>query len=276
MNKITARDTLEFIRHLQKEGKAPLTVEKYRRDLKAFSAYLRGREVTEERVTAYRDRLMKGYAPGSVNSILSALNRFFVYKGWCIRLRFLRIQKSPYMGKEKCLTKAEYERLLSAAKENERMYYLLQTICGSGIRVSELPFITAEAVAEGKAVISLKGKTRVVLLSRSLCRALERYAAKHHIHIGSLFVTRSGKPLDRSNIHHAMKKLCEKAGVDPRKVFPHNLRHLFARTFYRVQKDIVRLADILGHSSINTTRIYTMETGEEHRRMIESLGLVFV
>ena len=275
MKPITSREIQNFVTHLHRLGKSDLTVQKYERDARFFCAYLSGRCVTREALEEYREMLCQTYAPGSVNSMLSSVNRLLSFLECRHRLRLVKIQRSPFLGKEKELTRAEYERLLAAAKGNDRLYYLLQTLCGTGIRVSELPFITVEALKEKKAVISMKGKTRVVLLGTKLCHMLQAFAKRQGIRTGSLFVTRSGKPLDRSNIHHAMKRLCKKAGVEEGKVFPHNLRHLFARVFYRAQKDIVRLADILGHSSINTTRIYTMETGEEHRRMIENLGLVF-
>ena len=188
----------------------------------------------------------------------------------------LKIQKQIFAERSKELTKGEYERLLDAAKQkkNERLYYLMQTICSSGIRVSELSSITVEAVKEHRANINCKGKMRVVILPKDLCRMLIGFAKEQKITSGPVFVTKRGKPIDRSTIWKMMKALCESAGVSKDKVFPHNLRHLFARTYYSIQKDIVRLADILGHSSINTTRIYTMETCEVHRKQIQRLGLL--
>lgn len=186
------------------------------------------------------------------------------------------MQKRIFIPKEKELTKSEYERLLAVDKsrKNKRLYMLMQTICSTGIRVSELEFITVEAVKIGRAEINCKGKIRIVILPYQLCRMLKTYIKEENITSGSVFVTKSGKPLDRSNIWSDMKKLCEAAGVSKDKVFTHNLRHLFARTYYSIQKDIVRLADILGHSSVNTTRIYTMESGEVHRKQIQCLGLL--
>ena len=177
---------------------------------------------------------------------------------------------------EKELTKAEYMRLVNTAKQkgNERLNLILQTICGTGIRVSELQYITVEAVKCSEAVVSLKGKTRSVFIVKELQKKLLRYAAEQKIHSGCIFITRTGKPISRTNIWREMKGLCEQAGVNPQKVFPHNLRHLFARIFYGIEKDIAKLADILGHSSINTTRIYIISTGDEHRKRMEHMRLI--
>jgi len=193
-----------------------------------------------------------------------------------LRVKNLKIQKQVFASTDKELTKAEYDRLLQAAKQkkNERLYLLMQTICSTGIRVSEVRYVTVEAVARGIAGINCKGKCRQVFLPKQLCQILKQYIKDQKIKSGAVFVTKNGNPLDRSNIWSDMKKLCKAANVSEKKVFPHNLRHLFARTYYSLQKDIVRLADILGHSSVNTTRIYTMETGEMHRRQIQKLGLL--
>ena len=239
--------------------------------------WLNGKEVDKPAVLEYKSYLVDNYKPASVNSVLSSLNSFFTYNEWYdCKVKSLKIQKQIFASKEKELTKAEYERLLEAAKskKNERLYLLMQTICSTGIRVSELRFITVAAVNTGVASINCKGKLRQVFLPKALCKVLTKYIREQKISSGSVFVSRTGKPLDRSNIWSDMKKLCESAGVSKDKVFPHNLRHLFARTYYSLQKDIVRLADILGHSSVNTTRIYTMETGEVHKRHIEKLGLL--
>ena len=225
----------------------------------------------------YKVQLMENYAPTSVNSILASLNSFFEHNGWHeIKLKNLKIQRRIFCQSEKELTKGEYEKLLQAAKDknNERIYLVMQTICATGIRVSELSFITAEAVKCGQAQVKLKGKIRMIILNKDLCRVLKKYMQEQGITQGCVFVTRNGKPLDRHGIWKAMKDLCESAGVSKEKVFPHALRHLFAKTYYSLQKDIVRLADILGHSSINTTRLYTIENGDEHRRQMERLGLV--
>ncbi len=263
--------------YLINEEKSPATVEKYIRDIRAFAEWLGERCADKQTVLEYKAYLVREYMPASVNSVLSSLNNFFDYNEWYgCKVKSLKIQKQIFASKDKELTKAEYERLLEAArsKKNERLYLLMQTICSTGIRVSEVRFVTAEAVKNGVASINCKGKLRQVFLPKALCRILTQYIKKIKITSGPVFVSRTGKPLDRSNIWSDMKKLCEHAGVSKDKVFPHNLRHLFARTYYSLQKDIVRLADILGHSSVNTTRIYTMETGEVHRRQIERLGLL--
>ncbi|MBE7048258.1 MAG: integrase [Ruminococcaceae bacterium] len=252
----------EYKTHLINEEKCRATIEKYVRDIEAFYEWLSGRELTKELALEYKAELVENYAPASVNSILASLNGFFAYNEWHeIKLKNLKIQRRIFCQKEKELTKAEYERLLKAAKDkkNERIYLVMQTICATGIRVSELSYITAEAVRCGQAQVKLKGKIRMIILNKDLCRVLKRYMQEQGITTGCVFVTRNGKPLDRHGIWKSMKDLCESAGVSREKVFPHNLRHLFAKTYYSLQKDIVRLADILGHSSINTTRLYTIE-----------------
>lgn len=277
MKNLTEKAIIEFRNHLSCEEKAQATVEKYIRDLRAFMRWLNGRELSKEMVIEYKEKLKKSYAKSSVNSILASLNRFFEYKGlYGLKVKTVRVQRQIFINKEKELTKPEYERLLSAAKRkgNRRLFLLMQTICATGIRVSELRFITPEALHSGFAEIDCKGKTRTVIIPNALCAVLKRYAKDKGIKNGSIFVSRNGKPLDRSNIWKLMKSLCNEARVDKSKVFPHNLRHLFARTYYTIEKDIARLADILGHSSIETTRIYTMESGEIHRRQIQKLGLL--
>ena len=277
MKNITQKLIEEFKKFLISEEKSDATVDKYIRDICAFLEWLCGKVVDKTAVLDYKAYLVENYKPTSVNSVLSSLNSFFTYNEWYdCKVKSLKIQKQIFASKDKELTKAEYERLLDAAKskKNERLYLLMQTICSTGIRVSELRFITVAAVNTGVASINCKGKLRQVFLPKALCKVLTRYIREQKISSGSVFVSRTGKPLDRSNIWSDMKKLCESAGVSKDKVFPHNLRHLFARTYYSLQKDIVRLADILGHSSVNTTRIYTMETGEVHKRHIEKLGLL--
>ena len=264
--------------YLIEEEKASATLEKYVRDITAFFAWLAGRELDKITVLRYKEHLIdSAYAPASVNSVLSSLNSFFEYNEWHgLKVKMLKIQKQIFAERSKELTKAEYERLLVAAKQkkNERLYYLMQTICSSGIRVSELSAVTIEAVRNHKANINCKGKMRVVILPKDLCKKLTEYARGQKITSGPIFITKTRKPLDRSTIWKMMMALCESAGVDREKVFPHNLRHLFARTYYSIQKDIVRLADILGHSSVNTTRIYTMETYDVHCRQIQKLVLL--
>ena len=274
---ITSKDIEKFGLYLSDSEKSANTVEKYLRDLRRFMRYMSGRAVEKTDVLEYKRELCERYAPRSVNSMLSALNAFFVFMQWYeLKVKALKIQRRIFADKERELSKADYERLLSAAKKrkNQRLYYLIQTIACTGLRVSELKYITVSAVRCGKATISCKGKIRQILMPKPLCRALKRYAESLGIKSGSVFVTRRKTPLDRSNIWRMLKDLCKSARVAREKVFPHNLRHLFARTFYSVQKDIVRLADILGHSSVNTTRIYTMETGEIHQMQIQRLGLL--
>ena len=276
--RIINNDTIEKYRnYLIEEEKSQATVAKYIRDIKAFMIWLNGRSIDKRIVIEYKEMLISEYKPSSVNSIISSLNSLFDYLGWYdCKVKTLKIQRQIFIQKDKELTKAEYERLLKVAKSknNERLYYLMQTICVTGIRVSELKYITIEALNNRCAEISCKGKMRTVIIPKSLCKMLKGYIKARNIKSGSVFVTRNGKPLDRSNIWSDMKKLCDSAGVARSKVFPHNLRHLFARTFYSLQKDIVRLADILGHSSVNTTRIYTIESGDIHRRQIERMGLL--
>ena len=277
MRKIDTETVEKYKSYLIDEEKSKSTIEKYIRDISTFRDWVKGRKVDKRVVLEYKEILMERYKPRSVNSILSSLNSFFDYLSWhdC-KVKTLKIQKQIFADKGKELSKAEYKRLLKAAKsaKNERLYYLMQTICASGIRVSELKFITVEAVNSGQTNINCKGKMRTVILTKQLCIMLKDYIRRNKISSGSVFVTKNGKPLDRSNIWSDMKKLCKSAGVSRNKVFPHNLRHLFARSYYSLERDIVRLADILGHSSVNTTRIYTMESGEVHRRQIERMDLL--
>ena len=274
------RELIEkFRHHLMEEEKSSATLEKYIRDVTAFFVWLTGHELDKMAVLRYKEHLAVNYAPASVNSVLSSLNSFFSYNEWhSLKVKMLRIQRQIFAERNKELTRAEYERLLNAAKHrnNKRLYFLMQTICASGIRVSELKAITVEAIRAKQATIKCKGKMRIVILPKNLCRMLTEYIKEEKITSGPVFITKTGKPLDRSTIWNMMKQLCEHAGVNKEKVFPHNLRHLFARTYYSIQKDIVRLADILGHSSVNTTRIYTMETGDVHRRQIEELKLLLL
>lgn len=268
---------VKFKEYLINEEKSEKTLEKYIRDVTAFYLWANSREITKELVVEYKNQILKNYAPRSVNSMLSSLNSFFAFLGrHDLKIKILKIQTRIFANQNKELTKAEYERLLKVAKNknDERLYLLMQTICSAGLRVSEIKYVTVEAVKSGLATIDCKGKIRQVFLPKALCQMLKAYIRERKIKSGSVFVTRTGKPLDRSNIWKMMSALCEAAKVSKEKVFPHNLRHLFARTFYKVKKDIVRLADILGHSSVNTTRIYTMESGAEHRRSIQKLGLL--
>lgn len=274
---ITAKVIAEFKEHLILEERSEITIEKYIRDVKAFAKYTQNNAATKETVIAYKKHLQENYAVRSVNSMLASINSLFVFLGWHdLKVKSLKLQQQVFCPEEKELTKAEYARLCKAAerKHNERLNLILQTICGTGIRVSELQFITVEAVKNGEAVVNCKAKTRLVFIVKELKQKLLRYAAEQNIKSGMIFVTRTGKPISRTNIWREMKALCEEANVNPQKVFPHNLRHLFARVFYGIEKDIAKLADILGHSSINTTRIYIISTGTEHRQRMEDMRLI--
>lgn len=275
---LTENRIADFSAYLRSEEKSENTVEKYLRDVQAFAEYLGGAEITKGKVIAYKSRLLaENYAVRSINSMLASLNSLFSFLGWSdCKVKSIKLQRQIYCPEEKELTKAEYMRLVNTAKQksNERLSLILQTICGTGIRVSELQYITVEAAKRGEAVVSLKGKTRSVFLVKELRKKLLRYAAEQNIQSGAIFITRTGKPMSRTNIWREMKGLCEQAEVNPQKVFPHNLRHLFARVFYGIEKDLAKLADILGHSSINTTRIYIISTGDEHRRQMEHMRLL--
>ncbi|MBR3596337.1 MAG: tyrosine-type recombinase/integrase [Clostridia bacterium] len=275
---ITESIISNFKNYLQNEEKSTNTIEKYIRDVKAFADYTNSLNVTKEMVIAYKNKLISdNYAVRSINSMIASLNSLFVFAGWeDLKVKSIKLQRQIYCPEEKELTKAEYLRLVNTAKQkgNERLNLLIQTICGTGIRVSELQYITVEAVKCGEAVVSLKGKTRSVFIVSELKKKLLRYAAEQGIKSGAIFITRNGKPMSRTNIWREMKNLCKQADVNPDKVFPHNLRHLFARTFYGIEKDIAKLADILGHSSINTTRIYIIATGNEHRQRMENMRLI--
>lgn len=274
---LTAEMIAEFKEHLIFEERSEATVEKYIRDVKAFAVYLSGAEITKGTVINYKKRLQESYAVRSVNSMLASINSLFAFLSWHeLKVKSIKLQQQIYCPEEKELTKVEYTRLCKTAekKHNERLTLILQTICGSGIRVSELQHITVEAVRQGEATVSCKAKTRSVFIMKELQKKLLRYAQSHGIKTGCIFITRTGRPISRTNIWREMKALCNEAGVNPQKVFPHNLRHLFARVFYGIEKDIAKLADILGHSSINTTRIYIISTGTEHRRRMENMRLI--
>ena len=267
----------KFMEYLIQEEKSELTIEKYVRDVRRFLNWLGEEELEKNRVLAYKAELIENYAVASANSILSSINCYlaFIGRGDC-RVKTIRQQRRTFLSEDRELSRREYEKLVRAAEGNPRLQILMQTICSTGIRVSEHKFITVEAARAGYAEVRLKGKCRVVFLPGKLCRALLKYAKDRKIRSGCIFVTSGGKPMNRCAIWAEMKKLCDTAGVRREKVFPHNLRHLFARIFYSIEKDIVRLADILGHSSINTTRIYTMESGYIHRRQIEKMPLLLI
>lgn len=266
-----------FGAHLYAEERSPSTVEKYLRDIRAFYGFMKERALEKSAVLEYKSSLLLKYAVTSANSMIAALNAFLRFLNWhdlCVKQ--FKVQKAAYCPEEKELTRAEYIRLVEAAKKkgNERLNLIIQTICGCGIRVSELEFITVDAVQRGEAFVSCKGKNRRIFIVSELKKKLLRYISEQKIKTGAVFVTKNGRPVSRHNIWRDMKALCKEANVPPSKVFPHNLRHLFARTFYGMEKDIAKLADILGHTSINTTRIYIVTTGIEHRRKMENMRLI--
>lgn len=273
---LTDKQIERFATYLFREEKSAATQEKYLRDVQTFRVYARGMEITKELVAAWKKQLVAtGYAVKSVNSMLASVNSFLEFSGLShCKVKNIRSQRQIYCAEEKELSKSEYLRLLEASRENRQLNLVIQTICGTGIRVSELRYFTVESIRRGEVTVDCKNKTRTILVPGKLKNILLNYAKCCGIKTGAIFITRTGKPLNRSNIWAAMKKLCAAAGVKSSKVFPHNLRKLFARTFYGIEKDIARLADILGHSSIDTTRIYIMTTGVEHRRKIERMGLI--
>lgn len=275
---LTNMEIEKFENYLRSEEKSANTLEKYIRDVTAFAKYCETAEIKKETVIHYKQKLIDdGFAVRSINSMLASINSLFSFLGWHeLKVKSLKFQRQVFCSEEKELTKEEYVRLCKTAerKHNVRLSLILQTICATGIRVSELEFITVEAVRRGEATVSLKGKMRSIFIVRDLQKKLLRYIAKQNLSSGAVFVTRTGKPLCRTNIWREMKNLCREAEVNPQKVFPHNLRHLFARVFYGIEKDIVKLADVLGHSSIDTTRIYIISTGTEHRQRMESMRLL--
>ena len=274
---LTADHIRRYADYLREQERSAATIQKYLHDLSALLGWLGGGALTKAALIEWKEELVAAYAPATVNSMLAAVNGFLAFMGWreC-KIKLLKIQKALFRDEGRELTRAEYARLVQAAErqENQRLSLIIQTICATGIRVSELQFITVQAVQTGRAEIFNKGKRRSVFLPAKLRKLLKNYLQKQKITAGAVFVTRNGKPVDRSNIWRDMKRLCESAGVAPSKVFPHNLRHLFARTYYSLEKDLSRLADILGHSSVNTTRIYTAESGAVHARQMERLGLI--
>lgn len=276
--KLTAERIAAYGRYLKQEERTLATLEKYLRDVRAFALWLDGEAVTKEAVTGWKERLLvERRAPSTVNTALSALNGLFRFLGWegC-RARFVKVQRRLFRDPARELTRPDYERLIATAREmgKERLALVMETICATGVRVSELRYLTVEAVQRGRAEISLKGKVRVILIPTKLARKLLKYAKKNKTASGEIFLTGNGKSLSRRQIWTEMKRLCKYADVEPSRVFPHNLRHLFATAYYRAYKDIAKLADVLGHSSIETTRIYLLTSGAEHQRQLDRLGLV--
>jgi len=275
---LTEKRIAAYGRDLATEERSHGTIENYLRHVRIFSAWLNGVPVTKEQTAGWKEYLLsQGYAPTTINCMLAALNGLFRFLGWDEgRVKFLKVQRRLFRDAGRELTRPEYEHLLETAKERgqDRLVLLMEAICATGIRVSEVRYITVEAARSGQADIALKGKVRTILLPGKLCRKLLKYARQQKTASGEIFLTKSGKPLSRRQIWAEMKRLCLRAGVAPTKVFPHNLRHLFARTFYQATRDVAKLADVLGHSSIETTRIYLISTGAQHRRDLDRLRLV--
>lgn len=274
---ITAAQIAAFAQELYQDERSASTIEKYRRNVQSFAIWLDGREVSGETAIAWKQYLIdQRYSPMTINSKVIAVNRFLHYMGWYdCKIRTLKLQRRLFREENRELTKAEYERLIETALElgRQRIALLMETICATGIRVSEVQYITVEAAKRGKAEISLKGKIRTILMPQKLCRKLLKYAKKQKTVSGKIFLTRNGTGLSRKQIWAEMKAICKQAGVTASKVFPHNLRHLFARTFYKVCRDVAKLADVLGHSSIETTRIYLISTSAEHEKTAQQLAV---
>lgn len=275
---ITKQTMDRFYEYLIEEERSSGTIEKYIRDVRLLQSWLGSASVTKENAARWKQKLLQsGRAPSTVNSMLAAANTYFRFMGWDeLKLKSIRLQRRFFRENERELTKAEYQLLMETAKKrgDERLALLMETICATGIRVSEVPYITTDAIKKGRARISMKGKLRTILIPAQLCRKLRKYATKHRIGRGEIFLTKNGTRLERKQIWAQMKALCKYAGIERNKVFPHNLRHLFARCFYRISHDISSLADVLGHSSIETTRIYLISTESEHIKKIAHLGLV--
>lgn len=270
---------LAYRRWLENREYSVATIEKYTRTLGRFFRETGAHEhPVKEVVAAWRDSLVqKGYSASGVNAMLAAVNGYQEFCGMPQnKVKPLKCQRKVFCDAERELDKGEYFRLLNAARQSrkKRILLILQTICSTGIRVSELKYITAEAVNKRRASIRCKGKCREILLPGELCKRLSRWCARRRIRSGPVFITRNGKPVERSNVWKEMKALCKQAGVAWKKVFPHNLRHLFARTFYQLDRDLSKLADVLGHSSIETTRIYIMESGAQHEKLLNRMHLL--
>lgn len=277
MRIITESLVRQFEESLYLNERSKATVRKYVQAVRRLAEYLGEEEITKARLLEYRESLLQTRKAQTVNGAISAINAFLADRGWqdC-RVKLLRVQRQVFLDEGRELTGEEYRRLLAAAKAcgNERLYLLMLTVCGTGIRIGELSYVTVEAARAGRAEIRMKGKNRVIILQKELRRRLLRFAKRRGIAGGHIFRTKSGRPLDRSNVCHDMKRLCEAARVEPRKVFPHNLRHLFARTFYTVERNLAHLADVLGHSRIETTRIYVAVSATAHERTLERMKLV--
>lgn len=274
---ITCDMLVAFEKHLYMDEKSENTILKYMRDINALNTFAQKKEITKPLLIDYKQKLKERYKIAGANSIIGAINCFLKFAGWeDLRIKQFKVQKRTFYTEEQELTKTEYMRLLQAAERNGkiRLSLLIQALCSTGIRISELKYLTVEAVHEGKMIVSCKNKTRTVFIVSKLRKKLLRYIKQKGIQSGCVFVTASGKPINRSNVWREMKSICKEAGVSESKVYPHNLRHLFARVFYSLERDIVKLADILGHSNIGTTRIYVITTGAEHKRKMEAMRLI--
>ncbi len=274
---LTRENISRYIVSLEEQEKSRVTITQYARDLSEVEKFFHGEPLTKAGIIQWKDQLIGRYATASSNTMIAAVNGFLKFMGWNdLTIKALKVKRSMFSDESRELTQGEYQRLVRAAEraDHRRLSLVMQTICATGIRVSELQFITVQAVQTGRAEISNKGSYRTIFLPKQLRGILSKYIKENHVLTGPVFVTKNGKPLDRSNIWRDMKALCKSAGVPAQKVFPHNLRHLFARTYYSMEKDLSRLADILGHTSINTTRIYTIESGAVHAQQLERLGLI--
>ena len=276
MRTIAQTDLKDFAQALYLNEKAWATVAKYLQAVGEFAAFLAGEEVTKQALLRYRDELLLRARPRTVNGKLTAIHAYLAFRHWDdVKIRHLKIQHQPFLEESRELSRAEYNRLLTAARRRDpRLYLLLMTLGGTGIRISELAYITVQAARAGRAEIRMKGKSRTILMPRRLCARLLAYCRQNGIREGVVFRTRSGRPLDRSNVWHAMKRLCAEARVSADKVFPHNFRHLFARMFYEVEKNLAHLADVLGHTRIETTRIYVAVSVTAHQKILERMELV--
>ena len=271
-------DVKDFKTYLYERENAETTISKYSTDLRCFLKFLgNSREVDKARLLAYKEWLIERYAVSSVNSMLAALNQFLEFCGYAqLKVKRVKTQKNLFLREEKELTRKEYQRLVRTAKAEGKVQLALcmEVIAVTGVRVSELKYFTVEQVKKGRIEVHNKGKYRRIFLTGSIRKKLLIYAAARKIRSGCIFVTKNGKPKDRSNLWSEMKALKEKAGVSGEKIFPHNLRHLFARVYYQTTKDLTGLADVLGHSSLNVTRIYTSNTGELYQRQLDRMTVL--
>ncbi len=264
-----------FIKHLKDNGYSQNTIAKYHHDLRLLKKFLGKRELSKENLVSFKDDLLKQYQAASINSIIACINSYLNYKGlYNLRLKRIKVQRKIFEDEKELLNKDDYKRLLNVAREDDKARLILETICSTGIRVSELRYFTVEALDKQRLQVMNKGKERIIFLPPKLIIKLKKYVKRAKIQKGAIFITRNGKPLDRVAIWRKMKRLGQRAGIILKKVFPHNLRHLFATTYYNLKKDIAKLADLLGHSSISTTRLYILSSGHEHYHDLERMELI--